>query len=79
MYYRFFFWLDTVGHAQPFVCKASGVHVNFSETSAHTLSFAIALLALYPNVQRKVYEEVVRMWPNGPPAMNASLVFSSFL
>ncbi|KAF8889572.1 cytochrome P450 [Infundibulicybe gibba] len=33
------------------------------ETSAHSLCFAIALLALHPEVQDKVYEEVMRVWP----------------
>ncbi|KAJ7918450.1 cytochrome P450 [Mycena leptocephala] len=36
------------------------------ETSAHSLSFAVALLALYPEVQRRVYE-AVELWPNGFP------------
>ncbi|KAG9309955.1 cytochrome P450 [Chiua virens] len=35
------------------------------ETSAHTLCFAFVLLALYPNVQQKLYEEVCRAWPEG--------------
>ncbi|KAI5121947.1 hypothetical protein M0805_002018 [Coniferiporia weirii] len=33
------------------------------ETSAHTLSFTIMLLALYPDVQKKLREEVLRVWP----------------
>ncbi|KAJ6557982.1 cytochrome P450 [Mycena capillaripes] len=37
------------------------------ETSAHSLSFAIALLALYPDVQQKIYEETARVWPDGCP------------
>ncbi|KAJ7118625.1 cytochrome P450 [Mycena crocata] len=41
------------------------------ETSAHSLSFAVALLALYPDVQRKIYEETLRIWPDGSPT-NAS-------
>jgi cytochrome P450 len=42
-----------------------------SETSAHTLSFAITLLALYPDVQRKLFEEVVEVWPEGLPTSGA--------
>lgn len=42
------------------------------ETSAHSLSFAVALLALYPDVQRKVYEEVSRLWPEGAPSTEAT-------
>ncbi|KAJ7108701.1 cytochrome P450 [Mycena epipterygia] len=37
------------------------------ETSAHSVSFAVALLALYPDVQRKIYEEVLELWPSGSP------------
>jgi hypothetical protein len=35
------------------------------ETSSHALSFAITLLALYPDVQRRLYEEVLEIWPEG--------------
>ncbi|KAJ6557996.1 cytochrome P450, partial [Mycena capillaripes] len=37
------------------------------ETSAHSLSFAIALLALYPDVQEKIYQETLATWPDGCP------------
>ncbi|KAJ7468039.1 cytochrome P450 [Mycena latifolia] len=37
------------------------------ETSAHALSFAVALLALYPDIQQKIYEETLRIWPEGCP------------
>ncbi|KAJ6628016.1 cytochrome P450 [Mycena sp. CBHHK59/15] len=37
------------------------------ETTAHSLSFAIALLALHPDVQNKIYEEALRLWPNAFP------------
>jgi cytochrome P450 len=33
------------------------------ETSSHTLCFAFVLLALYPECQKKIYEEVTRLWP----------------
>ncbi|KAJ7204838.1 cytochrome P450 [Mycena pura] len=39
------------------------------ETSAHSLSFAVALLALYPDVQRRIYEEALRLWPDGVPTI----------
>ncbi|KAJ7185802.1 cytochrome P450 [Mycena filopes] len=35
------------------------------ETTAHSLSFAMALLALYPDVQTKIHEEALKLWPNG--------------
>ncbi|KAI0322881.1 cytochrome P450 [Amylostereum chailletii] len=35
------------------------------ETSAHALSFTFILLALYPDVQQKVYEEALQLWPDG--------------
>ena len=34
-----------------------------AETSAHTLCFAFVLLALYPECQKKIYEEVTCLWP----------------
>ncbi|KAJ7269650.1 cytochrome P450 [Mycena rebaudengoi] len=37
------------------------------ETSAHSLSFAVAQLALNPDVQKKIYEETLRLWPGGCP------------
>ncbi|KAI0066984.1 cytochrome P450 [Artomyces pyxidatus] len=33
------------------------------ETSAHSLSFAIVMMALYPDVQRRVLEEASKVWP----------------
>ncbi|KAJ6582915.1 cytochrome P450 [Mycena vulgaris] len=44
------------------------------ETSAHSLSFTVGLLALYPDVQDKIYEETIRLWPSGCPttASNSS-------
>ncbi|KZV92266.1 cytochrome P450 [Exidia glandulosa HHB12029] len=44
----------------------SNIYVFFlagHETSAHTLTFAFALLALHPEVQDKLYEEAKRLWP----------------
>ncbi|TFK72438.1 cytochrome P450 [Pluteus cervinus] len=38
------------------------------ETTAFSLSFAIATLALYPDIQKKVYDEVVALWPAGAPS-----------
>ncbi|KAL0959591.1 hypothetical protein HGRIS_011300 [Hohenbuehelia grisea] len=50
------------------------------ETSAHTLSYAVTMLALYPEVQAKVYEEAMRLWPDGFPEESSSTTFSqSFL
>ncbi|THU75401.1 cytochrome P450 [Dendrothele bispora CBS 962.96] len=37
------------------------------ETTANTLSFVCAFLALYPDVQQKILEEVKLIWPNGVP------------
>ncbi|KIM91676.1 hypothetical protein PILCRDRAFT_58279, partial [Piloderma croceum F 1598] len=42
------------------------------ETSAHTLSFALPLLAVYPNVQHKIFEEVLRLWPQGCPTIESN-------
>ncbi|THU83318.1 cytochrome P450, partial [Dendrothele bispora CBS 962.96] len=37
------------------------------ETTATAVSFSCALLALYPEIQQKVFEEVLTLWPEGPP------------
>lgn len=41
-----------------------------TETSAHTLSSALILLALHPEVQRKIYEESMRVWSEGVNTMS---------
>ncbi|RDB30006.1 hypothetical protein Hypma_014135 [Hypsizygus marmoreus] len=35
------------------------------ETSAHSLCFAVVLLALHPDIQQRVYEETLELWPDG--------------
>ncbi|KAJ7247919.1 cytochrome P450, partial [Mycena haematopus] len=45
------------------------------ETTAHSLSFAVALLALYPDVQRKIYEETHALWPDGAPTTASALAY----
>ncbi|KAG6873084.1 hypothetical protein C0995_003128 [Termitomyces sp. Mi166 len=47
-----------------------------AETSAHTLCFTIVLLALYPDVQQKVFEEVCQLWPAGIPPLNSPTEFT---
>ncbi|KDQ58514.1 hypothetical protein JAAARDRAFT_34328 [Jaapia argillacea MUCL 33604] len=42
------------------------------ETSAHALSFAIVLLALYPEAQQKIYEEAIQVWPEGTDPLQTS-------
>ncbi|KAF8437970.1 cytochrome P450 [Boletus edulis BED1] len=37
------------------------------ETTAHSLCFALVLLALYPDYQEKIYKEVIRIWPSDIP------------
>jgi hypothetical protein len=32
------------------------------------------IIAFYPEVQQKLYEEVKRVWPNGPPSLGATSV-----
>nr|GAT59260.1 predicted protein [Mycena chlorophos] len=41
------------------------------ETTAHTLAFAVGLLALYPTAQQKLFEETVALWPKGIPSPTA--------
>ncbi|KLO09951.1 cytochrome P450 [Schizopora paradoxa] len=42
------------------------------ETSAHALSFAILLLAIYPEVQDKLRKEVMSVWPTEESYKNAT-------
>ncbi|KAK7455740.1 hypothetical protein VKT23_010772 [Stygiomarasmius scandens] len=34
------------------------------ETSAHSICFALCLMALYPDVQGKIYQETKKLWPS---------------
>ncbi|KAG6826725.1 hypothetical protein H0H92_014690 [Tricholoma furcatifolium] len=42
------------------------------ETSAHSLCFALAILALYPDIQQQVFEESLRIWPDDIPSADSS-------
>lgn len=47
-----------------------------TETTAHTLAFAFALLALYPKIQDELYEDVMNALPEiGEPVRLAPFVF----
>jgi cytochrome P450 len=35
-----------------------------AETSAHTLTFTLALLAIHPEVQEKLFQETKNLWPD---------------
>ncbi len=35
----------------------------YEETTAHTLCFALCMLAMHPEVQANAYAEVCRLWP----------------
>ncbi|KIK60270.1 hypothetical protein GYMLUDRAFT_168213, partial [Collybiopsis luxurians FD-317 M1] len=50
------------------------------ETSAHSLCFAFCLMALWPEVQEKVYKETAELWPNVPTmeTVNASYTTAVF-
>ncbi|KAF8730610.1 hypothetical protein AX14_005373 [Amanita brunnescens Koide BX004] len=45
------------------------------ETTANTLSFALCLLALYPEVQANAYAEVCCLWPEAPPSLDVPPVY----
>ncbi|KAF5341535.1 hypothetical protein D9758_012595 [Tetrapyrgos nigripes] len=47
------------------------------ETSAHSLCFTLCLLALYPEVQEKMYQETKRLWPNLSDIPNGDTVGAS--
>jgi len=45
------------------------------ETSSHSLSFSFVLLALYPEKQQTLFEEVSRLWPGNEPVSPNSSAF----
>jgi len=49
------------------------------ETSAHSLSFAVALLALYPEVQQKIFEEAMGIWPDGCPTTASPSSYKEYM
>jgi cytochrome P450 len=49
------------------------------ETTAHTLSFALVLLALHPECQQKIYEEVNSVWPPGVPTTQVTTNHKEYL
>jgi hypothetical protein len=44
------------------------------DTISNSVSYTLTLLAMYPEVQQKIYEEVKRIWPNGSPSMGVPSV-----
>ena len=52
---------------------SNGIFTINSETSAHTLCFAVLLLALHPDIQERVYEEARQLWPDGLPSADSSV------
>ncbi|KAF8524179.1 cytochrome P450 [Gautieria morchelliformis] len=48
------------------------------ETTAHTLAFILGHLALYPDVQAKVFEEVRTLWPDEQRVLLAEDSFEDF-
>jgi hypothetical protein len=49
------------------------------ETSSHTLAFALTLVAFFPEVQRKIYEETKSIWPNESPGASSVRGYSLIL
>jgi len=45
-----------------------------SETIAHTVCFAVVLLALHPGIQERVYEEARQLWPDCLPSADSPSV-----
>lgn len=46
------------------------------ETTAFTLSFVVALLAVYPEVQQRIYEEAVALWPDSTLPITVAVFIS---
>ena len=71
-------WIPRLSSWQAMVFMLRGIDSNViltanSGTSAHTLCFAILLLALHPDIQERVYEEARRLWPEGLPLADSSV------
>ena len=48
---------------------------NYStETTAHTLAFILGHLALFPDIQEKVYDETRKVWPDDKHVMSTENV-----
>ena len=61
-----------ISHSE--MLMSSRAYVLAAETTAHTLSFALVLLALHPECQQKIYEEVNSVWPPGVPTTQVTTV-----
>ena len=46
----------------------------YEETTAHTLCFALCMLAMHPEVQVSAYAEVCWLWPDGPPSLSVRVL-----
>ncbi|KAF9443653.1 cytochrome P450 [Macrolepiota fuliginosa MF-IS2] len=49
------------------------------ETSAHTLCFSFVYLALYPEYQRRVFEEALKVYPDGVPTAASASAYKDIL
>lgn len=66
---RHSFWQAMVRNAG--IRVGHSFDIDYTETSSHTLSFTFLLLALYPDVQKKLHEETVRIWPKAEDSFNS--------
>lgn len=59
----------------PFSSTITPIHPEFVfQTTAHTLCFALGLLALFPGEQEKVYEEVLKVIPGDKDPVRQALI-----
>ncbi|KAJ7100094.1 cytochrome P450 [Mycena belliarum] len=49
------------------------------ETSAHSLCFAVGLLALYPDVQQQIFQEASNIWPDGCPTSASASSYKDYM
>src|SRR5437016_1208785 len=70
--FRFSYSQDMVGNG--YLNQHLSVQILPIETSAHTLCFAVLLLAAHPDKQRKVFQEVNNLWPSGAPTSDSFTV-----
>ena len=52
----------------------------FEETTAHTMAATLGFLGIYPEIQKEVYEEIIRVvGPHGEPVRSTIKLFLTYI
>jgi len=65
MFFNNIFMLMVAGHEVIHLSSLHLRHSDNSQTTAHSLAFALALLALYSDKQEELYQHIKRVLPDG--------------